>query len=196
MDSTYEESMSAIDEATEDAKWHIQSKDPCFKESRCVLKIPVHVFNYGRYTEIEAAKLSLRRKLLHYFREFDGYLLGFEDLQLATGHGIINDDSPYIIWPVSGTFYTFHAIEGAFVQATVKSFLGNCNNKVTCSISSGIIAVVSFPTPIPKKLSPFLHLSSTIIFQIDTLDSKFCQMSGKITAEAIDRMLKEAEKNS
>lgn len=195
MDSTFDENISAIDEATEDAKKRIQSKDPCFKSTNCVLKIPVHVFYYGRYTEIEAAQLSLRRKLLHYIRELDGYLLGFENLQLATGHGIIKDDSPYIVWPVRGTFYTFHAVEGAFVQATIKSFLGSCNDKVTCSISNGIIAVVSFPTPIPKKLSPFLHLSSSIIFQIDKLDSRFCQMSGKITSEAIDRMLQQSEES-
>lgn len=195
MDASFEENISVIDEATKDAKWHIQSKHPCFKATTCTLKIPVHVFNYGRYTEIEAAQLALRRKLLHYFLEFDGYLIGFENLQLATGHGMINDDSPYILWPVKGTFYTFHAVEGAFLHATIKSFLGNCNDKVTCTISSGITAVVSFPVPISKKLSPFLHLSGSIIFQVDSLDSKFCQMTGRITKEAIDLMLKESEKD-
>ena len=40
----------------QEMKWRIQSEDPCLKETKCVLKISVLVFNYGRYTEIEGAQ--------------------------------------------------------------------------------------------------------------------------------------------
>lgn len=188
-------SNDSVVNATEDAKAQVESKHPCFKLNFTTINVPVSVSNYGRLTELESATQVLEKKQFTYFRELDGYLIGFENLSLANNYGLIHGDSPLILWPIKGDFYTFHPVVNTLIQGSIESFLGNCDDKVTCSISNGIRALVSFPTPIPKKMSPFIHLSSVIWFKIDKIDNKFCQMTGFITDEALEKMRKERKSN-
>lgn len=183
-----------IYDAVEEAKSQIELGHPCFKHNSTVIKVPVNVSSYGRSTELEAAEANLKSKQFYYFRELDGYLVGYENLRLAANHGYIDGDSPLIQWPIGGDFYSFHPVVDSLITGKIQSFLGNCDDKVTVLVANGIRALVSFPNPIPKKLSPFIHLSAKVWFKIDKLDHKFCQMAGTITEEAIEKMIKGRKK--